>query len=152
MNHVTLEVAEDRMDEEIRFWELLGYREEEPYSDKYGARWIYRAAGIHRDRSQLHLFPRPDPIVPIYGHVAILLGSVGSIGRLLTRLSILGGDQADPDWTEGTRYWGTRRGMLRTPTGHRVELIEEHGPIPALERPAVAMRRFGDAIRKATER
>jgi catechol 2,3-dioxygenase-like lactoylglutathione lyase family enzyme len=143
MNHATLEVPRTFMDAEIDWWErVLGFREEEPYSDKYGARWIYRIWALGAPREQIHLFPVPQlllgpgnqvapgaetAIIPKYGHLAFVVGDdLDVVVREAAALSPVAP-------VEGSRYWGTRRFMLTTPATHRVEVMET-GPKPADER------------------
>lgn len=131
-NHVTLEVPAALLDDEVKWWEFVGFHEEPSYSPKYGARWMYQTDGLTERRTQLHLFPVGGDtpggtadgdvaVVPVYGHVALVVG--------WARLARLTGKGA-LDFEEGTRYWGARRVMVTTPAGHRVELME-YGPVPA---------------------
>lgn len=148
-NHVTLEVQRDLMDAEIEWWcELLGFSEETPYSDKYGARWIYRIPALGAQREQIHLFPvphngmaeahvqvpghyAPHAIIPTYGHLAFVVG--GLLEPIVIAAASYARQYNRPDPVEGTRYWGTRRFMIASPTGHRVEVMES-GPLPEDQR------------------
>lgn len=134
-NHVTLEVHADVMDAEVRWWcHFLGFEEEEPYSDKYGARWIF--SHHEGERTQVHLYPvgpgAREParwssaIVPRFGHVALVVGR--DLGDIEAALRLRG-----LPVEEGTMYWGTPRFMTTSPSGHRVELMMS-GPKPAGER------------------
>lgn len=153
MNHVTLEVPRQRMADEVAWWKIvMSFSEEEPYSDKYGARWVYRWFEIDtttaggavelptggpvavKVRWQLHLFPVPhathdsvgdlvEAIIPRYGHLAFTLGHEGL--ALAVRSQQHFGGRVE----RGTPYWGTPRYMLDTPGGHRVEVMAT-GPRP----------------------
>jgi catechol 2,3-dioxygenase-like lactoylglutathione lyase family enzyme len=152
LNHVTLEVPRGIMDAEVEWWQdLLGFNEEAPYSDKYGARWIYRwdtdgsrlSQETYGRREQIHLFPVPhearsgldealeSAIIPKYGHLAFVVGSM--LEPVVTIAASYAEQYGRPAPVEGTRYWGTRRWMVTSPAGHRVELMET-GPLPADER------------------
>lgn len=151
INHATLEVPRDKMDDEVAWWKMvMGFAEEEPYSDKYGARWVYRwqeytttdaggaveaplgaPVGV-RIRCQLHLFPVPHAAsvfkvetarIPRFGHLAFAFGAAG-LGQIIAAQQHFGGR-----CEQGTSYWGAPRYMVDSPSGHRVEVMER-GPLP----------------------
>ena len=111
IQHVSVEVREADTDAEVAFWALLGFTEVEPPGTLGGStRWV------ERERTQVHLLFTEDPVVPRGGHVAVV--APGDHGETLARLAAAGFD-ADPR----KEHWGAPRAFVRTPAGHRVEVM-----------------------------
>ena len=112
LQHVTLEIARDRADACVRFWELLGF---EPMT----------APPLLRDRfiwvtqkgMQIHLMPLDDPIVPDQGHVAV---HAPDYEQTLTTLRAAG-FELEP----GSNAWNAPRMFVRCPAGHRIEIMSK---------------------------
>lgn len=110
IHHVALEIRRGDADAYVAFWALLGFAEVAPapaLSDR--SRWV------QRDGQQIHLMFSDDPVVPPSGHVALVAGDYDAT---LDRLRAAG---FDPD--PRTEHWGSPRSFVRTPSGHRVELM-----------------------------
>lgn len=110
IHHVALEVREADVPDEVAFWALLGFREVDPPP---GLR--ERATWVQRGAQQVHLFLADDPVVPTSGHVAVVDPDVAEVVARVREA----GHEAD----ERARHWGAERWFLRSPAGHRVELM-----------------------------
>jgi catechol 2,3-dioxygenase-like lactoylglutathione lyase family enzyme len=110
IQHVALEVREQDVEACVRFWALLGF---EPVAapDALAARstWV-QAAG-----TQIHLLHAEQPVVPSEGHVAVVVEDHA------TTLAALREAGFEPQ--PRTQYWGSPRAFVRSPGGHRVELM-----------------------------
>ena len=116
IHHATIEVSFDKVQDEFKFWEALGYKRVENPDTHSIVYWMQA-----EDGSQVHLFPKLQSRVMLseFGHFAIcpedgLSPVIKAIGNLKFPVVI----------DEGTRYWGARRVFVFSPTGQRVELME----------------------------
>jgi catechol 2,3-dioxygenase-like lactoylglutathione lyase family enzyme len=111
IHHVALEVLEGDADRCVAFWALLGFREVEPPGTlRERSRWV------ERDGTQVHLlFAAGEPVVPPEGHVAVVAPDYDAA---LDRLREAG-FAPDPR----TEHWGAPRCFVRSPAGHRVEVM-----------------------------
>jgi catechol 2,3-dioxygenase-like lactoylglutathione lyase family enzyme len=110
LQHVTLEIARDRVDACVRFWGLLGF---EPMTPPPLLR--DRFFWVARERAQIHLQPLDDPIVPDHGHVAVhALDYEATLAALRD-----GGFELQA----GSNAWNAPRTFVRCPAGHRVEVM-----------------------------
>ena len=110
IQHVALEVREQDVAACVRFWALLGFaRVEAP------AALAQRSAWVQSGDTQIHLLYAPEPAVPPEGHVAVV---VEDHEATLAALRAAGFDPQPR-----TRYWGSPRAFVRSPAGHRVELM-----------------------------
>ena len=112
IQHVGIEVPPVLMDDEVSFWQLLGF-DEVPAAAALageGFRWVQKHA------AQIHLMPQPGgATVPHHAHVALIdLNLPDTIDRLKAAGHLV---------TEGRQHWATRRVTTRSPAGHRVELM-----------------------------
>ena len=110
IQHVALEVREQDVDGCVRFWSLLGFaRVEAPEALAARATWVQ--AG----ETQIHLLYAQCPAVPPEGHVAVIVDDFAATVSALR--------DAGFDAQERTRHWGSPRAFVRSPAGHRVELM-----------------------------
>jgi hypothetical protein len=110
LQHVTIEVTADRVDDCVSFYALLGFERVEPPESLAG-----RAVWVERERTQVHLMPVDDPVVPPSGHHAVLVGDyAGTIAALRDA-----GFEPDPR----REHWDAPRSFVRNPAGHRVEVM-----------------------------
>lgn len=110
IHHVALEVREADADGEVGFWRLLGFAEVDPPGTLSGrARWV------ERDGTQVHLLFSDEPVVPPGGHTAIVAADYRAVFALLRDSGFA------PE--SRTEHWGSPRAFVRSPAGHRVELM-----------------------------
>lgn len=116
IQHVALETREDDIDAEVAFWALLAFaRVEAPGTLAERSTWLQGAAG-----TQIHLLHAPHPTAPPEGHVAIVATDYDAT---LARLRDAGFDpQPRP------AHWGAQRSFVRSPGGHRVEVMAAPPP------------------------
>jgi catechol 2,3-dioxygenase-like lactoylglutathione lyase family enzyme len=114
LQHVTLETPAAEVEAEAGFWELLDF-------ERVGtpAALGPRACWLQRDGAQIHLLLVEDPVVPPRGHPAVI---AVDYERTLARLADAG---LAVDHRE--RLWGSPRCYVRSPAGHRVEIMA-YGP------------------------
>jgi catechol 2,3-dioxygenase-like lactoylglutathione lyase family enzyme len=110
IQHVAIEVREQDVEACVRFWALLGFgRVPAPPALAERSTWVQAGA------TQIHLLHAEQPVVAPEGHVAVL---VGDYDATLEALHAAGFEPA-----ARTRYWGSARAFVRSPSGHRVELM-----------------------------
>jgi catechol 2,3-dioxygenase-like lactoylglutathione lyase family enzyme len=115
LQHVALEVREDRADACVAFWALLGFAEVDPPPALRGAtRWVERGA------AQVHLMFADEPVVPPGGHAAVV---AENYEKTLADLRARG---YDPD--PRGEHWGAPRAFVQDPAGHRVEVMAAPPP------------------------
>lgn len=115
LQHVSIEVRPEDVDDCVRFYALAGFRRVEPPASLGG-----RAAWVERDGTQVHLMLSDDPVVPPNGHHALV---VDDYDATLAALRAAG---FDPE--SRTEHWGAARSFVRNPAGHRVELMAAAPP------------------------
>jgi catechol 2,3-dioxygenase-like lactoylglutathione lyase family enzyme len=110
IHHAALEVREADAEACTRFWLLLGFEEVEPPASLRGdARWLERGG------QQVHLMFRDEPVAPPGGHVAVVAEDYeATLARLRDA-----GFEVDPR----PEHWGSPRAFVRSPGGHRVEVM-----------------------------
>ncbi|HET6509417.1 MAG TPA: VOC family protein [Baekduia sp.] len=112
LQHVSLETRRDAVEAEVAFWALLGFSVVEPPSSlRDRATWVQAPDGV----SQIHLLHAPDPVAPPRGHVAIVAPALEETAAALRDA----GFAVEPR----TPHWGAARAYVRSPGGHRVELM-----------------------------
>ena len=110
IQHVAVEVAPERVADCVRFYALLGFEEVEPPESLRGnARWLQRGG------QQVHLMFRDEPVAPPSGHAAVV---AEDYEHTLARVREAG-LEVDPR----REHWGSPRAFVRSPAGHRVELM-----------------------------
>ena len=115
LQHTSLEVRKADVDAELRFWALLGFEHVEAPSALRG-----RATWVARGGTHIHLLHADAPTVMPRGHVAVLPDDYNAaVARLRDA-----GFAFEP--TE--EAWGVPRGFVRTPAGHRVEVMAAPPP------------------------
>lgn len=112
LQHVALETRRADAEAEAAFWELLGFtRVPTPRSlSADRAWWLQGAAG-----TQIHLLFTDEPVAPPSGHVAVVAPSFDATVAALRDA----GFDAEPR----TPHWGSPRAYVRSPGGHRIELM-----------------------------
>jgi catechol 2,3-dioxygenase-like lactoylglutathione lyase family enzyme len=110
IQHVSLETRRDEVDVELAFWALLGFERVDPPGD-LGE----RSAWAQREGTQVHLLLTEDPVVPPEGHLAVVADDYDAT---VTRLGDAG-FEVEPR----TQHWGVPRAFVRSPGGHRVEVM-----------------------------
>jgi catechol 2,3-dioxygenase-like lactoylglutathione lyase family enzyme len=115
LQHTSLEIREADVDGELRFWALLGFAHVATPSGLES-----RATWVARDGTHIHLIHADEPTVMPRGHVAILADDYDAT---LARLREAG-FEFEPD----EEFWGAARGFVRTPAGHRVEVMAAPPP------------------------
>ena len=115
LQHTSLEIRTDDVPAELSFWALLGF---DHVDAPAGLR--ARATWVARDGTHIHLLHADAPTVMPRGHVAILADDYeATLARLRD-----GGFAFEPD----EEFWGAPRGFVRTPAGHRVEVMAAPPP------------------------
>ncbi len=119
LQHVSLETRPGDVEAEVGFWALLGFARVEPpgtLGDK--ATWVQRGP------AQIHLLHADDPVVPPQGHVAVVAPD-GDAGFDATVAALeAAGFAVEPR----ERHWGAARSFVRSPGGHRVEVMAAPPP------------------------
>ena len=110
IQHVAVEIRAADTDAAVAFWALLGFAEVAPP----GA-LAERSRWVQRDGTQVHLMFGDDPVAPPSGHVAVVAEDYDAA---LARLRDAG---FDPD--PRPEHWGAPRAFVRSPGGHRVEVM-----------------------------
>jgi len=114
--HVALEIGVQDADACLRFWWLLGFEQVAPPDALAGrAVWVQAGGEGGVGPIQIHLLFADDPVIPAAGHVAVVAGDYDAT---LQRLRAAG--LAPRSRTE---YWGSPRAFVRSPAGHRVEVM-----------------------------
>lgn len=117
LQHVSLEVRPDQVEECVAFWALLGFEQMEPpplLRDRFT--WV------QRNGTQIHLMPFEDPVITRRGHAAIVVEDYeGTLAAL-----------ADAGFAtrEGENAWDAPRSFVRDPAGNHVEIMSKAPPSP----------------------
>jgi catechol 2,3-dioxygenase-like lactoylglutathione lyase family enzyme len=110
IHHVALEALRDQADSEVRFWALLGFEEVEPPATlRDRARWM------ESGHTQVHIIYADEAVTPPVGHVAVVAEDYGGTVERLRAAGV--------EVEAREAHWGARRCFVRSPTGHRVELM-----------------------------
>jgi len=116
IQHVAIEIREHDVPACVSFWALLGFEPVEPPPTLAG-----RAAWVQAGPTQIHLLFADEPVVAREGHVAVVVEDYESTCAGLAREGFAPQQRG--------RHWGSPRAFVRSPTGHRVELMA-FGPDP----------------------
>lgn len=108
--HVALEVRAADADACVGFWALLGFAAVSP-----PPALAARAAWVQRGPTQVHLLFAERPVVPVEGHVAVVVEDFDDALEALRAAGL------DPQ--PRSEHWGSPRAFVRCPAGHRVELM-----------------------------
>jgi catechol 2,3-dioxygenase-like lactoylglutathione lyase family enzyme len=115
LQHTSLEIRREDEAAEIAFWALLGFDHVDvPEGLRGVAAWVARA-GTH-----IHLLYDDAPTVARRGHVAVLPDDYDATVAAVRAAGFTFADDAE--------LWGVPRGFVRSPAGHRVEIMS--GPPP----------------------
>ena len=113
LQHVSLETRRTDAEAEARFWTLLGFTRVPPPASLGESRaWWFQAPD---GATQIHLLFEDDSIAPPAGHVALVVDGWIATLTALTAAGFTIEDRA--------AHWGAPRAYVRTPGGHRVELM-----------------------------
>jgi len=110
LQHVALETRHEHVEAEIGFWALLGFEEVEPPGALAG-----RSVWLQRGDAQVHLLFARDPHPPPEGHAAFAAEDYEAVVAALRAASF--------DAEDREAHWGAPRCFVRSPGGHRVELM-----------------------------
>jgi catechol 2,3-dioxygenase-like lactoylglutathione lyase family enzyme len=112
LQHVSLETRREGVAAEVAFWALLGFGVvEPPASLRDRATWLQAPDGF----AQIHLLYADAPVAVPQGHVAVV---ASRFDETVTALRDAG-FQVEPP----TAHWGASRAYVRSPGGHRVEVM-----------------------------
>jgi catechol 2,3-dioxygenase-like lactoylglutathione lyase family enzyme len=115
IQHVALETRREDGAAAEAFWRLLGF---EPVDPPESLR--ERAAWLERRDTQIHLLWHDQPTAPPEGHAAVVVDEYeAAIERLRAA-----GHPVEPR----TEHWGAPRAFVRSPGGHRVEVMAAPPP------------------------
>lgn len=110
IGHVAIEIRRDDVDACLHFWWLLGFERVMPPEAL-----AERAAWVQAGGTQVHLLYAEEPVAPPEGHVAVVAADYEAT------LARLRGAGLEPD--PRTEHWGSPRCFVRSPSGHRVEIM-----------------------------
>lgn len=110
LQHVALEIGDEDVQAEVAFWGLLGLAEVQP-PGALGARSVW----LSRGPAQVHLLLAQDPIPPREGHAAFVADDYAAAVERLREAGFAVDDRE--------AHWGAPRCFVRSPAGHRVELM-----------------------------
>jgi catechol 2,3-dioxygenase-like lactoylglutathione lyase family enzyme len=115
LQHVSLETRAAEVEAEVAFWALLGFaRVAVPEGLRERAVWM--ASG----GTQVHLLFAEEPVVPVEGHVAVVCAAYSSTVAVLRAAGFVVEPRAE--------HWGAARAYVRSPGGHRVEVMAAGPP------------------------
>jgi catechol 2,3-dioxygenase-like lactoylglutathione lyase family enzyme len=109
IQHVTREVGVGQLDACIAFYEALGF-ERVPAPEALADRFVWLQLGP----SQVHLAPKPDPVVQS-GHIGVVVDSYEATTAGLRAA----GHAVEPR----REHWGSPRAYVHDPAGNLVELM-----------------------------
>jgi len=114
IHHVALETRREDVGEAERFWALLGFARVDPPAPLRD-----RAVWLEREGTQVHLMYADAGTgtgpAPASGHVAVVAPDYEAT------LARLRGAGFDPE--PRREHWGAPRCFVRSPDGHRVEVM-----------------------------
>jgi catechol 2,3-dioxygenase-like lactoylglutathione lyase family enzyme len=110
LQHVSLEVRADQVEDCVRFWAHVGFeRMTRPPSFPDNSVWV------ERQGTQIHLLKVDAPSIPREGHAAVLVADYpGALAAL---------ERAGFEPSPGMEGWGAPRSFVRDPAGHLVEIM-----------------------------
>jgi catechol 2,3-dioxygenase-like lactoylglutathione lyase family enzyme len=115
VHHVALEATHEAAQGEVAFWAMLGFEEVAPPETlRDRARWVQRGG------TQIHVMYKDAPTVPPAGHAAVVAPDYeATLDRLRS---------AEIDIEPRPAHWGAARCFVRSPAGHRVEVMAAPPP------------------------
>jgi catechol 2,3-dioxygenase-like lactoylglutathione lyase family enzyme len=115
LQHASLETRRADVDGEVAFWALLGFAvTEPPPALREIATWVSRRG------TQIHLLYADDPVTPPRGHVAVVVDDYEATAAGLEDAGFAVEPRAP--------HWHTPRAFVRSPAGHRVEIMATPAP------------------------
>jgi catechol 2,3-dioxygenase-like lactoylglutathione lyase family enzyme len=115
LQHVAHETRPGDVDAVLSFWSLLGFeRVEPPQTLRERTVWVARGA------TQIHLLLTDDPVVPPFGHAAVVADDYDA-----TLAALRGAGHPVESHAE---HWGAPRAFVTDPSGHRVEVMSVAPP------------------------
>lgn len=111
IHHASLEVGAEGRAGEVRFWEVLGFRQVEPPEGLAGGGTVW----LERDGFQVHLVAVEEPVIPATGHLALVEPELERVSDALA--------EAGFESVPATPHWGEARVKASSPAGHLVELM-----------------------------
>jgi catechol 2,3-dioxygenase-like lactoylglutathione lyase family enzyme len=112
LQHVSLETRREGVAAEVAFWALLGFSVvEPPASLRDRATWLQAPDGF----AQIHLLYADAPVAVPQGHLAVVASAFDATCAALRDA----GFEVEPR----TAHWGAPRAYVRSPGGHRVEVM-----------------------------
>ncbi|HEY4096090.1 MAG TPA: VOC family protein [Baekduia sp.] len=112
---MSLETRPAEVEAEVAFWALLGFaRIVAPEGLRERAAWLASGA------TQVHLLFAEEPVVPREGHVAVVCEAYESTLAALRAAGFTVEPRAE--------HWGAARAYVRSPGGHRVEVMAAPPP------------------------
>jgi catechol 2,3-dioxygenase-like lactoylglutathione lyase family enzyme len=117
IQHVALECRPADAGAELAFWALLGFERVNPPGEL-----DVRSAWAQSAGTQVHLLYAADPVVVPEGHVAVVVEDYEATLRRLR--------QVDFEPEPRPEHWGAPRCFVRSPVGHRVEVMSAAPPPP----------------------
>jgi catechol 2,3-dioxygenase-like lactoylglutathione lyase family enzyme len=119
LHHASLELRRDAADAEVAFWALLGYTEVPTPSPELAGktRWVQDSNGFAQ---QIHLLFADVPTIPHEAHVAIVRHAYDEQLAALRAAGV--------EVLVRREYWGSPRCFVRSPAGHRVEVMQAPPP------------------------
>jgi len=117
LQHVSVEVRPEQIEECVAFYGLLGFERMTPpplLRDRFT--WV------QRNGTQIHLMPFTDPVTTVRGHAAVVVEDYeGTLAALRERGFEL---------REGENAWDAPRTFVRDPAGNHVEIMSKAPPGP----------------------
>ena len=117
LQHVSVEVRPEQIEECVAFYELLGFERMTPpplLRDRFT--WV------QRNGTQIHLMPFEDPVITRRGHAAIVVEDYEGTLAALHRAGFA--------TREGENAWDAPRSFVRDPAGNHVEIMSKAPPSP----------------------
>ena len=116
LQHVSVEVRPDQVDECVAFWALLGFEQVTPPESLRD-----RFTWVEREGTQIHLMPFDDPVTTVRGHAAVVVEDYEAAHERLGEH----GFETRP----GSNAWGAPRAFVRDPAGNHIELMSAPPPV-----------------------
>jgi catechol 2,3-dioxygenase-like lactoylglutathione lyase family enzyme len=115
LQHVSIEVRPEQVEDCVAFWRLLGFEQVTPPGEL-----AERFTWVEREGTQIHLMPFEDPHTTVRGHAAVVVEDYEpTLATLRER-----GFEVLP----GPTAWGAPRSFTRDPAGNHVELMSAPPP------------------------
>jgi len=109
LHHAGIEVAPQDIERSVELWQALGFELVEPPASLAEFTWL------ERDGTQIHLMPTDEPMVPVRGHVAVVVEDFDATVAALREH----GFKVEPR----REHWNAPRAVVIAPPGHRIELM-----------------------------